>query len=206
MSPSIEILKFTATDAYKADPTVFNEALELIAQAPGVIRIHSGPDAQEPQYGWLVVVWEALKYHQDAIANNETYAKIKEALGKAAAKVEFMHDATFSADLSNALTAPVTEIVAVDVHPTTDLQEFNKRRTALVDKIVELSPSIWHGGGWGATHDNDRKLWICFGWDSPEAFKTLLAGTPEVLAIIGQLRALADANLCLARLTKYEKK
>lgn len=38
MSPSIEILKFTATDAYKADPTVFNEALELIAQAPGVIR------------------------------------------------------------------------------------------------------------------------------------------------------------------------
>lgn len=114
------------------------------------------------------VVWEAIEYHQAAIANKETYAKIKEALGKAAAKVEFMHDATFSADLSNALTAPVTEIVAVDVHPTTDLQEFNKRRTALVDKIVELSPSIWHGGGCGATHDNSRKLWICFGWDSPE--------------------------------------
>ena len=38
MSTSVEFLKFTASDAYKADPSILNETAELVAQAPGAIQ------------------------------------------------------------------------------------------------------------------------------------------------------------------------
>lgn len=206
MSTSVEFLKFTASDAYKADPSILNETAELVAQAPGAIQIHSGPDAQDPQYGWVVIVWESLEHRLATAANKEIFTKIMEALNKASTKIEYMHDVAFSVDLSSALASPVTEIVSVELKPTTDIQEFQKYRAALEDKIRELSPPVWHGGAWGTVANNDRQFGACFGWDSPEAFHAFIAATPEILATIGQLGALADADLCLARLTKYERK
>lgn len=114
------------------------------------------------------VVWESLEHRLATAANKEIFTKIMEALSKASTKIEYIHDVAFSVDLSSALASPVTEIVSVELKPTTDIHEFQKHRAALEDKIRELSPPVWHGGAWGTVANNDRQFGACFGWDSPE--------------------------------------
>lgn len=93
---------------------------------------------------------------------------IHAALDKASAKVEFLDDVTFSADLSDALAAPVTELLSWDLHATTEPEQFQKLLAALTEKFIAASPPGFHTGGWGVTAASDRKLWICVGWESPE--------------------------------------
>lgn len=111
------------------------------------------------------IVWESIE-HRRGLATNRV--AIHEALSKASAKVEFMDDVTFSADLSDALASPVTEFLSWDFHATTDLEDFHKHRVALTEKFLAASPPGFHTGGWGVTAESDRKLWFCVGWESPE--------------------------------------
>ena len=43
MAPCIEILKFTATDAYKADPSILDDVFKIVSQASGCIAYVSKP-------------------------------------------------------------------------------------------------------------------------------------------------------------------
>lgn len=38
MAPSVEILKSTANDAYRADSSVLDEVLGIVSQAPGALQ------------------------------------------------------------------------------------------------------------------------------------------------------------------------
>lgn len=38
MAPSVEILKFVANDAYKADPAVLDEVLGIVSRAAGAMQ------------------------------------------------------------------------------------------------------------------------------------------------------------------------
>lgn len=89
---------------------------------------------------------------------------IKELLGKVFAKIEFMNHVNFSGDISAALAAPFTELASWDLH-TPDTKQFLTLQAGLIDKIHELSPKVLHKGGWGTALENERKVFICLGWD-----------------------------------------
>ncbi|EKM51873.1 uncharacterized protein PHACADRAFT_150667 [Phanerochaete carnosa HHB-10118-sp] len=201
--PVAEIAKLVASDAYRADPTVVNEALEILAKTPGFIAAWHGLEIQDPQYLYAVILWESVEHHRALIADQVAYPAIGEKMRKVSNGRVWLYHVHFNAEVDKALNAPTTELALMTVKDSVETSQYLETAKTIVPQIYSTLPNEVFEGGWGPTVENDRKFMICLGWHSVERFFAAFKGAPELFARITALKELSEVDLRHAKLTKY---
>ncbi|KAJ3524637.1 hypothetical protein NM688_g8527 [Phlebia brevispora] len=187
--PCVEIIKSVASDAFRSNPDVVKPVAEVLSKCPGIIACYAGSELQEPQYMYVVAVWETIQNHLDAVADASVHRKILQGLGAAASSRVYLRHVTFSAEPFVALNAPVTEFATWDLKAGQDREQFLTTLKKLISHIGTFPDSSGlYKGGWGAVVE-DEKEWM--------------PATHEAVATIEELKGLAELDLKHAALKKY---
>ncbi|EKM54095.1 uncharacterized protein PHACADRAFT_196527 [Phanerochaete carnosa HHB-10118-sp] len=198
--PAVEIATFTASEAYKKDPTVILPALKLLQGISGCIR-----HIQDSSLLYLVIFWETLDHHLVYMNDKEEYPKLDVALQLAIEKPLGLYHVRFPMDIQPAFDAPVTEIAQWTVSEGADLSAFQGKVKTLINLFHSGAPSEVFLGGLGEVVEGERKLSVIIGWHSLERFNTVVSSNQPCLELITELRKLGEPELKHASLHKYNK-
>ncbi|KAI5118813.1 hypothetical protein M0805_000201 [Coniferiporia weirii] len=187
--PLAEIITFSASETHRADQAAaLASVLDALRNTPGQIKTYYGLQVEDPNQGYLVVVWESYEHQRD------TY---QAALTSALGEFETVH-VQLKVDPNLPLSAPVVEFVTIklregktkaDISPSLDLL------TSQETKAIISST-------WGPSIEKDDYLVMVVGWESLEAHQEVgKQSTPEVRNTIGQIVELSEIKIKHAKLS-----
>jgi len=198
----VEIANFPASDAYKADPSVFHPALELIAGRKGALKIWHGLQHEDSSTVYLVIAWEKLSDHEALIHDKEGYAK----LGAALAPVR-------SGDL-NLFHLSFKPISIPEVHFNAPITEFVLQTLKEGKANADLEAIVWNkdintdGAQFivGKVVEKENQYYLLKGWESVEAHQAARSADPEpnVAKFIEAVRQLVTPTIAHVKLTAYK--
>ena len=114
----------------------------------------------------IVPAWEKYEHHKKLIDDPVEYpiimAKLKPAIGRGKF---LMSHVQFNDDATDALTAPVTEIVGIAIKDGHVKQELDDVLRTLTTKIASEAGSILPAV-WGPTIEDANRFWLIIGWQS----------------------------------------
>ncbi|EKM54096.1 uncharacterized protein PHACADRAFT_174597 [Phanerochaete carnosa HHB-10118-sp] len=203
--PAVEVAIFTASEAYKKDPTVILPALKLLQSISGCVSIWHGLQIQDSSLLYLVIFWETLDHHLVYMNDKEEYPKLGIAMQPAIEKLLGLYHVRFPIDIQPALDAPVTEIAQWTVSEGADLSAFQEKVKALINAAHAGAPNEVFLGGLGEVVEGERKLSVVLGWHSLERFGAAIQSNQTCLDLITELRKLGESELKHANLHKYNK-
>ncbi|KAG5648345.1 hypothetical protein DXG03_004917 [Asterophora parasitica] len=138
--PTVEIVRFPASDAFVKNPLDFKDGLDILNNAAGVISTHYGIQYEDKRSGYLFVTWESYQHHQDFI-QHASYPKLGAALALVPSGPFDVQHVDFDDDATPTFDAPATEVVFL-TPKTKDgvrLEDFHTTLTALREALVKDS-------------------------------------------------------------------
>ncbi|EKM51902.1 uncharacterized protein PHACADRAFT_187291 [Phanerochaete carnosa HHB-10118-sp] len=184
--PVAEIAKIVASDAYRADYTVINEVFEILTETPGFVGIWHGLTVQEPQYLYVVILWETVEHHRALMEDQVVYPAFNEKMRKVSNGRVWKYHVHFNNDTDKALSAPVTEFALTTAEDSTEVAGHLETADISFPLLYKTLPDEIFESGWGPTVESDRKFMICLGWHSLELTAQMFQ-LPEVDAMHAKL-------------------
>ncbi|GJE88290.1 hypothetical protein PsYK624_043730 [Phanerochaete sordida] len=206
--PVVGIVKVSATEAYRANPSIINEALAILASVPGTLGQWHGLGIQDPESLYFVNVWESAARREAFAQDTDTYARLAKAIGAAfdSAAPAWRYHVPFVVEPSKALSSPATEFAVWRVKDGVDVEQFKPLVQRLHGLAAERLGADVAAGSWGATLEDPRVFVVCIGWSSIEAYKTAAATQKEIMGHIGEMMQIADlVEAKHAGLTRYSR-
>ncbi|PSR87080.1 hypothetical protein PHLCEN_2v5250 [Hermanssonia centrifuga] len=151
----------------------------------------------------MLIVWETLRHHHDLMSQPD-YAQLQAKFGTSASSMEYLHHVQFNAEPYTALNAPLTEFGLWTLHEDTNKEAFQKkleRLSALVDGLP--AESGVYRGGWGVVAEDERQFRMITGWENMEIFDRVVAANHDGMALVQELKALADLDVKHVIISKY---
>ncbi|KAH9480649.1 hypothetical protein JR316_0007249 [Psilocybe cubensis] len=193
--PVVEIVKVSASEAYKADPSILNPVAKFLS--------YSGLAEEDGVTLYLLVVWETLEHHR-ALQRRPGYPQIV-GLGPAIDGELQMHHVEFNKDISSALNAPVTEIVRLALKPGVQTATKERLYELLKDGGEKIDAKNTHVPAiWGQSTEDTQVFWFLCGWDSVKVHTDIIHGDLANFApFIGGINEIGDTTVLHAKLLKH---
>ncbi|THH30756.1 hypothetical protein EUX98_g3429 [Antrodiella citrinella] len=196
----VEVATFKASEAYKADPTVFHPALNMVAASKGVLHIWHGLEHEDRSTVYFLVAWEKVSDHH-TLMNDPEYSNILTVFAAVAAgPVNLRHVAFKSITIPLAhFAAPFTEVSILTVKE-------GKSNTG-VESILWDTKINQDGAAFttGKTVEKDNEYVSVKGWESIEAHEAA-AADPQIKALIEVLEQTVKMELAHVQLTAFNFK
>ncbi|EKM51901.1 uncharacterized protein PHACADRAFT_127906 [Phanerochaete carnosa HHB-10118-sp] len=203
--PTIGIVKVPTTEAYRANPSVINDALAILSKAPGTLGQWHDLGLQNPEYIYFVNAWESIA-HRDAFAQDkETYTRVHQAINPAFDPTgpSWRYHVQFAVEPFKALDALVTELTVMQLKDGADSEQFKGMLRTLQDVLAERLGGDVSARAWGVSFEDPRVFVACLGWMSLEASKAAAEQEKGIITCINQILQLADVEAKHATLTRY---
>ncbi|EPQ52516.1 hypothetical protein GLOTRDRAFT_140239 [Gloeophyllum trabeum ATCC 11539] len=199
MSQVTELVVFAASEAYQKDNTIVNGLVDILNKTPGKINTFHGPQVEDPNKGYLFVNWESLEHHKALMASPD-YPTLVEGLKPAlAGDYELVH-VKFDKDPTPALSAPVTEVVAIQIKEGKSEDELKK----LLEQGAKIQLPGVVGSTYGPIIEKPGCYIMAVGWPSVEEHQAARqTKSEESTKVLGGVLELADFKVGHAKLTKY---
>ncbi|VDC05591.1 unnamed protein product [Peniophora sp. CBMAI 1063] len=200
-----EVITASATEAYAADNTIFDEGLALMATQTSY-PILSGPQidapAEEPKIS-VFIGWSSIEEHL-AARESQAHAPLMPIIAKVfASKPDVIH-VPFTSDPLPALRAPVTEIAWFTAKADASDKETGDNILQVVQQLVELSGSRGVAVSTGQVVERPGQVVCVAGWESIEAHQAFTAKRdPAFAPFFGELLGLAGATIGHSALKAY---
>jgi len=201
--PAPEIIVFAPSDAYKADPSLLNDALVQLSGIDGVQSSYHGYELEEPKNVVWAIVYDTYDAHRSFSASSAFPSFLAACKPAMASKPEPKVDVNITADLTQVLSAPLTQFVFLTLKPGQKKDVL----AALLDSVLQefCAAEGTHGATWGESVQKDDFFAFLAGWESREAhLKVTAEGTP-CRATITKIREIADVSLKFVALGKFSK-
>ncbi|KAK0187905.1 hypothetical protein F5146DRAFT_1061271 [Armillaria mellea] len=175
--PDFELIVFSASDAYKANPgESIKPVVEWIKTVEGLLSFHHGLQVEDDKLGYLFLGWVSVEKHK-AMMEAESYKEVISLLGKhvlaPGAAIDIQH-ITYTDLLEGIVSAPATEIAI-----------FKRKEGKTNDNVFKLyseifQPTIksmegYHAEALGPSIENEGTYVLTVGWESVEAHNTAIA-------------------------------
>ncbi|KAG6820223.1 hypothetical protein H0H93_003725 [Arthromyces matolae] len=178
--PTVEVVRFPASDAYVADKLVFKDCLDILVKSEGL--------------------WESYEHHIELTKRDDIYPNLIASIRLAQSGPIDMQHVNFDGDATRALESPVTEVVVLSLKERADGKESRSLVAELGTNLI--SQKECHSVVVGESMENKGVVFMLLGWDSVEAHvKAVSEGVfPE---IIDKLNALNGIEIAHTKLTRY---
>ncbi|KAH8088929.1 hypothetical protein BXZ70DRAFT_1011440 [Cristinia sonorae] len=197
----VEIATWPASDAYKADPSVIDPALKILAASKGSQNIYHGLQHEDKSTAYLIIVWDKLADHQALIDDKEEYPKLIAAL---------------TPSLGGQLTlfhVGFKPLAVPTVHFLAPISEFVVQTVKEGKTNADLENFVWNpavtGDGTqvvvGKIVEKENQYVLLKGWESYEAHQAARNGGDENVAkFVAFLHSVVDTQVAHVQLTEYK--
>ncbi|KIK07939.1 hypothetical protein K443DRAFT_604541 [Laccaria amethystina LaAM-08-1] len=198
--PVVEFASFVASEALLANHDLLEGAVDDISKVDGFISAYAGLKVEDKKTAYLAVVWETYESHKTLMDSPEYPAlieKLKPALGGPLA----MDHIPFNEDVTNALNAPVTQVI------TSKLKDGQAKDglldagtfTKALNEAVGAHPPV----AFGESKENPGTFIVLIGWDSVEAHVAARGQDPRFKEYAEKAAPLADATVVHVNFVKH---
>ncbi|KAF8885688.1 hypothetical protein CPB84DRAFT_1750098 [Gymnopilus junonius] len=184
--PVVEIAWWTPSEAFDADKSIINPALDFTKSVDGCNAVYSG-FAEEENTFFLFLVWETLEHHKKLMAHPE-YPKITRLLPTIGAGGINVYHVEFNKDFTPAVGQ--------------DQEELYETLSANGSLIEEVLPEEHRPAVYGQTVEDPTKFYGSIGWKST-AFHGEVVQQPQILAQVMKIREVVDYKLLHVNFKKH---
>ncbi|EDR13795.1 uncharacterized protein LACBIDRAFT_292588 [Laccaria bicolor S238N-H82] len=192
--PVVEIASFVASEALLADHDLLKGALEHVSKVNGFISAYAGVQVEDKKTTYLAVVWETYEAHK-ALMDSPEYPALIEKLKPGLGGPLVMNHVPFNEDVTNALSAPTTEVI------TSKLKDPQAKDPRLDESAAFFTKALSEAVGahppvvYGESKENPGTLIVLIGWDSVEAHLAARAKDPRFKEYAAKAADFTDATV-----------
>ncbi|KAH9477834.1 hypothetical protein JR316_0010066 [Psilocybe cubensis] len=190
MSTSVlEVISFTASEAFTADHSLVDKGLEYLKNAEGSLSVFTGFQVEDPKKAYIFIVWKAYENSLNVPKREDYPAYIASTAHLIAGDWSLQH-VELDLDPTAALSAPVTEISKV-----TPKEGFTQSD---VDAIIvqlrehaDVIPGAHAPLPWGKIIQAPETYTLAVGWDTVQAHQNAVQ-VPPIDKLAGRLFQISD--------------
>ncbi|KAJ7626162.1 hypothetical protein FB45DRAFT_923071 [Roridomyces roridus] len=163
----LQIVTFTASSNYIADPTVVKVALDNLGSAEGCVSSFHGLQIDDGKTVYVFSFWESEPQYQSFAGGPENPTFLAGLKAASANSPEVHYLDTGAIDLTAAFSAPVTEFVLWTINADVEPQEAELVK-GFDDLIagLDVATGVHPPGLWAYCKDNTKNVVVIAGWNT----------------------------------------